>query len=196
MMRMRRPSVCVSLLLLLPFAASLNLPSPRRIEPVRWACDILYARQRSRMGLTECQLGIDVELQSAGERKGQGVFARRTINQGELIGRYSAPVSNRETAAESSYSFQLRGSPFVLDAQDPRRSNWLRFVNHSRRRDNCIPVPASVRFLGEDINYAVVFQASKRIEVGEELLFDYGTRYWDRMFPNRWDPQRILIDYF
>lgn len=177
-----------SLLLLLRVAAAIRLP----VEPLRWAADFFYTRQVSQMGLSECRLGVDVELRDAGARKGQGVFALRVIEEGELIGRYDAPICSRDESSESPYQFKLRDVPFVLDADDPTQSNWLRYINHSRRRCNSFPVPAYV----SGINFAVVFQASERIQPGDELLFDYGTAYWDRILgSNRWNPQRVLVDY-
>ena len=79
----------------------------------------------------------------------------------------------------------------MLDAEDATRSNWLRYLNHSRRRDNVIPGPANIM----GFNYAAVFQVSRPIQPGEELLFDYGAGYWDRLYPNRLDPRRVAIDY-
>ena len=189
---MPKTRVAVILPLLLHAATALRLPlTPRRVEPLRWAANAIYARQRAQMGLKECQLGVDVEVRSAGERKGRGIFTLRTIREGELIGRYCAPVSSLDEASDSAYSFRLKGG-YVLDAQDPERSNWLRFIIHSRRLDNVEPVPAYA--LG--INYAVVFLASEQIEAGTELLFDYGEAYWNRVIPNRLDPRRVMIDYF
>ena len=184
----------IPFLLLLDTALALQLSL--RAEPMRWLADAVYARQQSQMGLKECQLGVDVEVRSAGERKGQGVFTLRTIREGELIGRYDAPVRSLQQARESYYSFRLKGGSYVLDAQDAERSNWLRYINHSRRLQNVLPVPAYASILGSEVNYAVVFQASKQIEAGAELLFDYGSAYWDRMYPNRLEPRRVMIDYF
>ena len=178
-------------------AASLQLPG--RVEPVRFLFDMLYNFQLELLDQRECEVGVDIEVRQAG-KKGLGVFALRTLEAGELTGRYSAPVlsmddSMRATEAGTTsdmYSFSLDGLDWVLDAEDATRSNWLRYLNHSRRRDNCVPIPANV--LG--FNYAVLFQVSRQIPAGDELLFDYGPGYWDRLYPNRLDPRRVIIDYF
>lgn len=153
--------------------ARASLALPLRLEPVRWAFDTLYAVQRSLLDQRECELGVDVEVRPAGS-KGQGVFALRTIQAGELIGRYSAPVlsmdesirATREGTTSDMYSFVLDGGNWVLDAEDAERSNWMRYINHSRRHDNIIPIPAN--FNG--VNYAAVFQACCPIEAGDECV--------------------------
>ena len=170
-----------------------------RVEPMRKLFDLLYSLQLQLLDQQELTMGKDVEIREAGS-KGMGVFALRRLEVGELVGRYSAPVLSMEEsirAAETGmtsdlYSFSLDGSNWVLDAEDAARSNWLRYLNHSRRRDNCIPVPATI--LG--FNYAAMFQVSRQVQPGDELLFDYGTGYWDRVYPNRLNPRRIAIDYF
>ena len=92
---------------------------------------------------------------------------------------------------DGSYRFTLDGGAFVLDAADPERSNWLRYINHSRAKANVRAIPTYA--LG--INYGMVFQAERPIDVGEEVLLDYGTSHWDEFFPWRLDPRRLLIDY-
>jgi SET domain-containing protein len=181
-----------------PVAAAL-LPSLGRVEPLRMLFDALYALQLNLLDQQECMVGVDVEIREAGGQKGLGVFALRALETGELVGRYSAPVLSMNDAIRATeagttsdnYSFSLDGADWVLDAEDATRSNWLRYLNHSRRRDNVIPGPANIM----GFNYAAVFQVSRPIQPGEELLFDYGAGYWDRLYPNRLDPRRVAIDY-
>jgi hypothetical protein len=65
-------------------------------------------------------------------------------------------------------------------------------INHSRRQDNVCPIPAYAC----GINFAVVMQATITIEAGQQLLYDYGSAFWNSRYPHPSDPRRILIDYF
>ena len=178
-----------SILLVLFSATSLQ------VEPLRAAANLAYAIQRSQIGVKECEVGVDVEVADAG-RKGRGVFALKPIAAGALIGRYSAPVVRKDKASllnDGTYRFNLEDNAFALDAVDPARSNWCRYMNHARgERANVDSVPAVA--LG--INYGVVFQASCPIAAGEELRFDYGEEHWDEVYPFQLDPRRLLVDYF
>ena len=110
---------------------------------------------------------------------------------GEMIGRYDGPIVHPadflrawdlgETTGD--YSFRL-SSGFVIDAQDANHSSWTRYINHSRRRQNCVPYSADELF--------VFFIASRDIRVGSEVLFDYGDEYW---IPRAKNPlKKALVD--
>jgi hypothetical protein len=63
-----------------------------------------------------------------------------------------------------------------VDAEDEYKSLWTRFLNHaSPPLNNCYPKSVHESYNGEP---RVWFVASRDIEVGEELCFDYGDDYW------------------
>lgn len=63
-----------------------------------------------------------------------------------------------------------------VDAEDEYESLWTRFLNHaSPPLNNCNPKSVHESYNGEP---RVWFVASRDIEVGEELCFDYGDDYW------------------
>jgi hypothetical protein len=122
---------------------------------------------------------------------GQGAFATKVIDVGELIGFYLGEVldTNAYTAryggrlsSESSYLYFLRGGGpgaaldlLVLDARDPAKSSWARYINSPRGTAS----RANVRW-GRHL-YAgsprVEIRASRRLKPGDELMIDYGRDY-------------------
>jgi hypothetical protein len=63
-----------------------------------------------------------------------------------------------------------------IDAEDEYKSLWTRFLNHaSPPNNNCNPKSIHESYDGKP---RVWFVASRDVEVGEELCFDYGDDYW------------------
>ena len=142
--------------------------SPPRVEPLRWAFDTVATLE---LGLFPgLRLGVDIERRTAGG-KGDGIYALRTIPEGATVGRYEGVVIKRQEYMDgelsSDYVFDLgENVPFMLDAQDPTRSNWCRFMNHNVRR-------ANVEACMSDTGCFVYFEAARDISPGEELRYSY-----------------------
>ena len=191
---------------MLALSASLHLAYFRpaflhRVEPVRWALDAMWDLQLQLADDRELLLGEDVVvLPSPG--RGQGVFALRAIEDGALVSRYEGIVrttddSNRARVlgrTSNAYALNLdvdeAGNGWVVDAEFSDRSGWQRYINHSVRRANCELAGATT--LGR--RYCTYFRATRPIASGDELLFDYGQKYWDTRV-GRWNLQRFAIDY-
>lgn len=104
---------------------------------------------------------------------GLGVFAGADICEGELLDEYFGELIPPRMAAartDDNYSFQVRG---VASSSARDYANWTRFVNHSCRDYN---VEAVNDVLGG--RRTITFRALRRIEPGEELLIDYGVKYF------------------
>ena len=102
------------------------------------------------------------------------------------------PISSAGVGAQngSAYCFSLfadelkaaLGSAMLpehiayIDCEDPNRSTWCRYVNHAPAMVgacNCVPRTDALAHL-------VWLEATRDIEVGEEVCFDYGEVYkWD-----------------
>ena len=193
-------------------APTIELPS-EVVAPIRDARNqladlqfqILSRIRRVDFGLEE---GTDYEIRPS-PGKGQGVFALREIPAGRLLGRYTGQLLTLREADEAlaagdtsgDYFYLLKKEnsllePMILDAEGDEQS-WCRFVNHSKRRANCdlleVEEPIGPFTLPLDI---VVMVSTRTIAPGSELLFDYGSDYWDnRLGQNRWSPRRLIIDY-
>lgn len=191
---------CLALLLFGQPAAALLSPSSQkallfRLPPLvsllsdaRWTC---YCIQK---GWRPLEVGKDVEVKPTGDDRGNGLFALREIDANTLVSRYTGVIMTDEAFAKSdstgSYAFDL-GNGMTVEGDDPRRTSFVRYINHSLRRANCEAVSA---WNEEDVTGAVYIQTTKRIRAGEEIFFDYGPGYWDQRAP-RYSPQRFKIDF-
>jgi SET domain-containing protein len=86
---------------------------------------------------------------------------------------YSRLVDTRQVTGD--YAFGA-GGDLLVDAEDEASSSWPRFINHSRRRPNLVACVAYWWFGPLGIVY---FCATRDIQAGDELFFDYGDEYWD-----------------
>lgn len=102
---------------------------------------------------------------------GLGLFAVRSIARGGYIATYrgrriSTEEAQRREARGARYMFELN-SRWTIDGSP--RWNLARYINHSCR-PNAKPVAR---------NGGIVIVASRRIESGEEITYDYGPEYFD-----------------
>jgi hypothetical protein len=109
---------------------------------------------------------------------GAGVFATAPLSRGAVLGRYEG-VRVAPKSARGDYALVMAvpgARAFAVDAADPRRSNWTRYVNSTRPGDGAVP---NVRFAAW--RGAAFVQAVRAVSAGEELLLDYGPEYdWSR----------------
>ena len=92
---------------------------------------------------------------------------------------------DKKVSTTGEYLFAISSSlgaepDIFIDAEDPWRSNWCRFINHA-------PEPECnlrCRSLAADMhgNPRIWFVALRDIEAGEELLYDYGDNYWGELY--------------
>eukprot|EP00929_Paragymnodinium_shiwhaense_P036716 TRINITY_DN19649_c0_g1_i1.p1 TRINITY_DN19649_c0_g1~~TRINITY_DN19649_c0_g1_i1.p1 ORF type:complete len:267 (+),score=28.27 TRINITY_DN19649_c0_g1_i1:73-801(+) len=128
-------------------------------------------------------IGKNVEVRDAG-RKGKGVFATMFIPKGHNLGKYRGSIMTPEQLLarypdnNSPYAFQIHPGLFIdsnKDDEDLGITNYTRYINHSKLASN---VSHSWRPSVMYPDGAVIFEASRDIQPGEELLFDYGDGYW------------------
>lgn len=126
---------------------------------------------------------------------GLGVFAKTDIKQGTFIGNYMGEMSEPES--EIIYNDYIFGSrrkkgQFRIDAYDIEKSNFTRFMNCCNSRDNEniqairyeLDKDSSFTRLDNtviDIDGYIFFFAKKDIKKGEELLYDYGEVYRNKL---------------
>lgn len=102
-------------------------------------------------------------------RTGLGLFATRPIKRNAYIATYRGPIitteeADRREARGATYLFYLNKRQ-TIDGSP--RYNVARYINHS-----CKP---NARPVGR--NGGIVIVADRRIEPGEEILYDYGEEY-------------------
>ena len=107
-------------------------------------------------------------------RTGLGLFAGRAIPEGACIIEYKG----RTLSEDEWYTVRCRylfGVDRTKTIDGSSRANLARYINHSCS-PNCVP----------DIHRRRVFiRATRRIEAGEELVYDYGREYFDEFIAPR-----------
>src|SRR5688572_5252851 len=95
--------------------------------------------------------------------KGRGVFAKRTLEAGTVIGDYLGRVGKpTDDPVGALYAMMLSLNRWVFPLS-PRRSVGVHVINHS-----CMPNAGLFPYRGH-----VLISAIRRIFPGEELSFDY-----------------------
>jgi hypothetical protein len=110
---------------------------------------------------------------------GMGAFVTRNVESGTHLGNYKGEQCTEGDDGDyvlyiSGYTSTGKQVELCLDAQDPEKSNWTRYINSVRAGD------------GRTKNAKFYIRTSKSIGVkttrflqkGEELLVDYGAEYW------------------
>ena len=122
--------------------------------------------------------------------KGLGLFSCRPIPNGCFIGSYEGEVlTHRQYRArypkgESVYVFLVgddrqRREKRYIDAADESKSNLARYMNHDAISPNVDYLIETVlcRSRAKVIDYKVLLYSIRDINIGEELVFDYGSQY-------------------
>lgn len=155
-------------------------------------------------------IGDGAEIRAV-KGKGRGVFATRDIPKGVYLGRYTgrlmteqesdSAIQRGETSGRYFMEFpmldsEMRNESFIIDGEEEKKSSWTRFINHSKRKANCMAVPLFEDRFRFEIPLGIYIETTKKISAGEEILFDYGGEYWANQGFSLWNPQRYIIDYF
>ncbi|CAJ0952587.1 unnamed protein product, partial [Mesorhabditis belari] len=104
---------------------------------------------------------------------GQGVFAKEHLAKNLVFGPYEGEIHfNRRRSDRSSYSWEVRigEQHFFVDALDPMKSNWIRFINSYSEgfKQNMVAF---------QFRWRIYYQVIAPIKPGEELLVFYGENF-------------------
>jgi len=159
--------------------------SPQEIEKENLVIlkGFLDVRDDSQHGLTIIQT----------ETKGRGVMAARQFSVGEMIVEYAGDLvdeglndnlqcTNNSQSQVGGFLFFFRHTDrkFCIDASQ-ESDRYGRLVNHSRRKANAV-----VKILEVNKVPRLVLVAKRMIEVGEEVLYDYGDRTKEALQAHPW----------
>ena len=120
----------------------------------------------------------DVSIRRVSDEVGYGLFAEEVIESGSYVGEYTGIVRKNDVRRYleplNNYCYEYPvpdslGRSFVIDAT---QGNLTRFINHSFT-PNLRPV-----HVYHGGFYHLIFLAIKRIELGNQLFYDYGKNYW------------------
>ncbi|KFX96984.1 hypothetical protein O988_05065 [Pseudogymnoascus sp. VKM F-3808] len=116
--------------------------------------------------------------ESAIEGTGNGLYLAESVQEGDFIAEYvgeiidHTEVDRRDDLVKKmgmSYNFDLN-MDVVIDAM--WFGNATRFINHSEVRKNC-----RAKVLLVNSEHRIAFFATKNLNAGEELFFDYGKSF-------------------
>jgi hypothetical protein len=108
----------------------------------------------------------------AGEK---GVFAKKKFEHYDVIGEYTGTIKHIDKTTDNNlYIFKLIDN-FVIDGE--KNSNELKYVNSYINISDSPNLIATVSYI--DKYPRVLYICSRDIEIGEELLIDYGDEYND-----------------
>ena len=102
---------------------------------------------------------------------GLGAFAKINIPPGVIVGTYEGVRYDtyEELPKDSNYILYIDYGDYYMDAKDPTKSNWTRYINDARNSGHVNNVMFTSRGNVKTI---------KKIKKGEELFVSYGRSYW------------------
>lgn len=126
-----------------------------------------------------------VYIQYVSPEMGHGVFANRVFKKGEIIGQYAGNIDSiKEKVKDPSkksdpyeYLFEFPDTPFKdfgIDASE--KGNFTRYINHSSASSANV---SSVEFFYHGVP-RLIYIADRKIAEHEQLLYDYGSTYWEK----------------
>jgi SET domain-containing protein len=115
------------------------------------------------------------------DRRGVGVYTKKALKEGDILGRYASEVLPRSTAEDTGYNLEADiGIVMCNDSDsDPveaviidanRKGNWTRFISHS-----CRPLCTFGMARAGDVRVEVV-RACEDIPADVELTIGYGSK--------------------
>ena len=125
--------------------------------------------------------------------RGRGIRASRRFAKGDFVVEYAGDLVQESEALlrESEYQddptkgsymyfFEFKGKQYCVDATE-ETGRYGRLLNHSLKKPNC-----ATKVVALEDSPRLILIAKHDIEVGVELLFDYGERNKDTIVENPW----------
>jgi len=149
--------------------------------------DLLYQPNQEITEFCRQEDEIDrYEVRYMGRELGFGVYARKNIRKGTMIGQYTG-VQKANDLEDIAYAYSQYNSGFKWHTNARYYGNITRFINHAMhasergfavqnkgvRGANIIPVRHNVQG-----NNVVIYFADEDIAIGAPLLVDYGVDYY------------------
>ena len=124
---------------------------------------------------------------------GRGVFARRAFKRNDIVCYYHGAEVTPSNVKDCAYVLEVSPGRYIDGYQDVRRKRGVAQIINDY---SCFKIDSSRGHLVESEIRAIanylktspkmanvfscgkIFRATRDIEPGEELFFNYGTRYW------------------
>ncbi len=158
---------------------SFKAPKPSRLPPA------MTRRKRAYIDCIENSTmdGTDlyaqrVEARFIDDKVGYGVFAKKRIPKGTVLGMYTGKLKLLAGDSHSKYLFSFHAKALkdvLIDGKNT--GNWTGLMNHSPAKSAKTNVDVK-EFFYNGLPY-IIFYAYKPIKKGDQLLYDYGDDYWE-----------------
>lgn len=112
------------------------------------------------------------------DKIGYGVFAQADLNVNDLVGEYTGIVIPLNTIKDTKYTWDYlsgqdqQGNKFNISLDAGTAGNEMRYVNHDYQPNTVM------QYVPQGGLWHVVYVVIKPIKKGEQILTDYGRRYW------------------
>lgn len=112
---------------------------------------------------------------------GLGVFAKEIIKKGSFLGNYVGEIRDKDHKGPYVFSVIVNGEQLKIDSIDINKSNYTRYMNCAlnQQDENVIVIRCENEGL---MNGKLCFFAKRNILIDEELCFDYGDEYKEKLF--------------
>jgi SET domain-containing protein len=107
---------------------------------------------------------------------GYGLFADQNFCIDDFVGEYCGTVTSKYTEISHCYNVNYYDNNSNVIIAPRKIGNELQFANHSK--------DANVKWqtiVGNDNKYHIIFVAIKNISENEQILVDYGDKYWEAL---------------
>jgi SET domain-containing protein len=124
------------------------------------------------------------------ENAGLGIFAKQKIEKNSFLGNYMGEIKHTSVLQNNMYEFTtiINGETVIIDALNTNTSNWTRYMNCAMNESDenvaCIryinPTPDTTHKYNNivfNLDGYLFFYAKKDIEIGDELVYNYGEIY-------------------
>jgi len=112
------------------------------------------------------------------DKIGYGVFAEADIAPGYFVGEYTGKIMDAKEIKDSKYTWgylvahDKHGKEINLSLDAGPAGNEMRFVNHDYTPN------AAMQYVPQGGIWHACYIANRPIKKGEQILTDYGKRYW------------------
>jgi hypothetical protein len=119
---------------------------------------------------------------------GFGLHAGERIAKDEFIGEYRGEILTRDETERRGAIYEFQKLSYIFDlnrdqaVDSQRMGNKIRFINHAARSTGSNIRNVYPRIMLCNLVHRIGMYASRNISVGQELFFDYGGSYHEKLY--------------
>lgn len=124
---------------------------------------------------------------------GFGLYAGEPIAKDEFIGEYQGEIITRDETERRGAIYDFQKLSYIFDlnrdqtVDSQRMGNKIRFINHAAKSNMRNVYP---KIMLCNLAHRIGMFAHRDIKVGEELFFDYGSSYHEKLYGEEQEQER------